>query len=166
MKEKISALMDGQLEDSEYDSCLKTLKLDRDSRASWDLYHLIGDAMRGHTAGTLTPGFAKLLEAEPVVLAPKRKTTPSKQTARWALSAAASLAAVGFVGWMAYPFFGTPAEHIATAQPRSTPAEIRVMPVQQDMDDYRLAHQRFSSGFGMSGVAPYVRNVSGGDGQR
>ena len=166
MKEKISALMDSQLDDGECDGCLKTLKLDRDLRESWDLYHLIGDAMRGHTAGTLQPGFAQRLEAEPVVLAPRRKTTPTKQTTRWALSAAASVAAIGFVGWMAYPFFGTQTEHIATAQPHNTPTEIRVMPVQQDMDDYRLAHQRFSSGFGMSGVAPYVRNVSGGDGQR
>lgn len=164
MKEKISALMDGQLEDAECEAFLKTLKLDTELRESWDVYHLIGDAMRGHSSGALSRHFSALLEAEPVVLAPRRKTT-TKQTTRWALSAAASLAAVGFVGWMSYPFFGTQNEHIATAQPLVPPVEIRAIAT-PNMDDYRLAHQGFSSGFGMPGVAPYVRTVSAEDGQR
>ncbi|HKO88676.1 MAG TPA: sigma-E factor negative regulatory protein [Burkholderiales bacterium] len=165
MKEKISALMDDQLDDGECDGCFKALKVDKELRETWNLYHLVGDAMRGHTVSSLKSSFSTALAAEPTVLSPRR-TLPIKQPTRWALSAAASVAAVGFVGWMAYPFFGPQSEQIATAQPNVPQAEVRVIPASQNMDDYQLAHQRFASGFGMSGVAPYVRNVSSGDGQR
>lgn len=163
MKEEISALMDGQLDDQSFDSSLKRLKSDPELRQSWDLYHLIGDAMRGHAAGALPRSFTDRLEAEPTVLAPRRK--PARTPMRWAMSAAAGIAAVGFVGWMSYPFFGADSTRIAAVQPAAQQAEVSVMPVAKNMDDYQMAHQRFSPNFGMSGVAPYVRTVSSDDGR-
>ena len=164
MKEEISGLMDGQFDDRSLDSALKQIKSDPELRESWDLYHLIGDAMRGHTAGALPRSFADRFEAEPIVFAPRRKSLSAPQ--RWAMSAAAGLAAVGFVGWMSYPFLGGETTHVAVAQPAPQQNEVVVLPVAQDMDDYQLAHQRFSPGFGMGGVAPYVRTVSSDDAQR
>ncbi|HKY02442.1 MAG TPA: sigma-E factor negative regulatory protein [Burkholderiales bacterium] len=163
MKEEISALMDGQFDDRSLDSSLKQIKSDPELRESWNLYHLIGDAMRGHSAGALPRSFVDRLEAEPIVFAPRK---PSRTPVRWAMSAAAGVAAVGFVGWMSYPFLGADTARVAVTQPSSQQTEVVVMPVAKDMDDYQLAHQRFSPGFGMSGVAPYVRTVSSDDGQR
>ena len=164
MKEEISALMDGQFDDRSLESSLKQLKSDPELLESWNLYHLIGDAMRGHTAGALPRSFVDRLEAEPIVFAPRKTVrTPAM---RWAMSAAAGVAAVGFVGWMSYPFLGTETARVAVSQPSPQQTEVVVMPVAKDMDEYQLAHQRFSPGFGMSGVAPYVRTVSSDDGQR
>ena len=50
MKEQLSALMDDQLDGAECDGCLRRLKDDEALRADWELYHLIGDAIRGTPA--------------------------------------------------------------------------------------------------------------------
>jgi len=48
--ERISAFMDGELEDHEAAGQVRRLKEDPELRAAWETYHLIGDALRGHTA--------------------------------------------------------------------------------------------------------------------
>jgi len=166
MKENVSALMDGQLAEHECKGCFDSLKRDAELRQSWDVYHLIGDAMRGHVSGALPRSFDERLEQEPVILAPQRKKIAP--ATRWAMSAAASLAAVGAVAWMAQPFFfGTQNEQIASVQPATQTAEAVVLPAAaHNLDDYQLAHQRFAPGLGASRVSPYVRTVAGEDGQR
>lgn len=166
MKENVSALMDGQLAEHECKGCFDSLKRDAELRQSWDLYHLIGDAMRGHTAGALSRSFDERLEREPVILAPQRKKISSPM--RWTMSAAASLAAVGAVAWMAQPFFfGGQNEQIASTQPVPQAAEVMVLPAAaHNLDDYQLAHQRFAPGLGASRVSPYVRTVASEGGQR
>ena len=58
MKEKLSAMMDDALEHGERERCVRQLEEDEELRAAWDVYHLIGDALRGHTAprSTRAPG--------------------------------------------------------------------------------------------------------------
>ncbi len=43
-KEKLSALMDGELVDK---ALIQELEQDQESRDAWQNYHLIGDVMRG-----------------------------------------------------------------------------------------------------------------------
>ena len=50
MKEKLSAMMDDALEHGERERCVRRLEEDEELRAAWDVYHLIGDTLRGHTA--------------------------------------------------------------------------------------------------------------------
>jgi sigma-E factor negative regulatory protein RseA len=103
--DKISALMDGELDAHQSDQQYTRLKQDSDARACWNTYHLIGDALRGD-AIVATNFSAKLgarLEQEPTVLAPQRsQMRPVKRNTAYALSAAASLSAVALVGWMAF----------------------------------------------------------------
>ncbi len=66
--EQISALLDGELS-IEQTRLLLYHMVDGDARECWDLYHLIGDALRGQTdraflAINLVPGISKRLENE------------------------------------------------------------------------------------------------------
>jgi len=176
MKEHVSALMDGELDESSEGRCLQVLKQDSESRESWDLYHLIGDALRGHTTGSLPRSFDERLAEEPTVLAPQRKTHHKRHHPVWmGLSVAASVAAVAYVGWMALPFYGpSPEQRAQTVASVPAPAVNVVLPasaedrsqqngvmqVSAGMNDYILAHQRFSSSAAMAGVAPYARRVN------
>lgn len=167
MKEQLSALMDGQLEDADCDGCLRRLKDDDDLREDWAVYHLIGDALRGTPSRGLSASFADKLSAEPTVLAPgaapRRKLSPRRQ-AWYALSAAASVAAVAAVGWVALPMIQPPGPTIVQG-PVTTPTTVQVtapqiVPVATGVGDYVLAHQRFAPRAAIAGIMPYVGSVA------
>ena len=163
MKERLSALMDEELGGAEADGCLARLAEDDALRETWRVYHLIGDALRGHAGHGLPPAFAQRLAGEPTVLAPRRAARPAARRTWYALSAAASVAAVALVGWMALPFFEAPAP-IAKAPEVPVIAAVSlppaVVPPAQGVNDYVLAHQRFSPSSAMGGMTAYVRTVS------
>ena len=162
MNERLSALIDGELGSPETEGCLARLDVDREFRETWGVYHLIGDALRGHAGQGLPPSFAERLAAEPTVLAPQRSAPPAPRSVWYVLSAAASVAGVALVGWMALPLFEPPTP-IATSRPAPAVAAVDVKPaavLAQGVNDYLLAHQRFSPSSVMGGMAPYVRTVS------
>lgn len=73
-QEWISALADGELANDQIDAALKKLRT-ADERASWDLYHQIGDVLRSDDMDVpLSAGFAARmaarLEAEPAMISP------------------------------------------------------------------------------------------------
>ena len=71
--ERISAFMDGELDDHEAASQVRRLKEDPDLRSAWETYHLIGDAMRGEAeySSGLVVKISARLAAEPTILAPR-----------------------------------------------------------------------------------------------
>ena len=84
----------------------------------------------------------------------------------WALSAAASLAAVALVGWVAFGPGDEP--QLARSQPPvlAVQEKPQLAPVPQvappaAANDYLLAHQGYSPRNNLQGAAPYVRTVSG-----
>ena len=158
MTENLSAWMDGELSGDEARPLPPQLKRDAGLRSDWDCYHLIGDALRGVHGQDLCAKICARLDAEPTVLAPQRRGTAEKL--RWfALSAAASVAAVAFVGWMALPGVQQDAPRIAAAPtPVAEPVPVAVA-AGEGAQDYLLAHQRYSPSSAMQGVAPYVRTV-------
>jgi sigma-E factor negative regulatory protein RseA len=100
MTQDISSLMDGELDGPEADRALRACCGDEDRKRTWYLYHAIGESLRGRAPASLampTAMFEKL-EAQPTVLAPRKRTAIS--FTRVALAAAASLATVGVVGWI------------------------------------------------------------------
>jgi len=164
--EHVSALMDGELTESQMNQQLAHLREYPDLLECWDTFHLIGDVLRGD--GTLSPAFREgvmqKLAAEPTVLAPRRPA--AKRIRTFALSAAASLAAVAVVGWLA--FFNNPvppAREIAKApQPLASPAapspQLASVPSDGTMNEYLIAHQEYSPSTTIQGLAPYIRTVS------
>jgi sigma-E factor negative regulatory protein RseA len=166
MKNEISALMDDELDPGSAGGCFQKLGQDAELVQTWREYHLIGDALRGELRPSFDERFAQRLAAEPTILAPKAMRNAAN--ARWTtvLSAAAGVAAVAIAAWVAMPAgvngdgallaakSGTPEAPVASSGPAQP------VPVAVGVDDYLLAHQRFSPASGMQGVAPYVRTVS------
>ena len=157
MTEKISALMDGELEGGAADEALELLRGDREAGDSWRLYHLMSDALRGQRQ-LLSPGFvercAARLATEPAVLAPGALPgrTPMQ---RYALAAAASLAAIALVAWLALVPQPQPQPPVAQVQPPTVTVSLP-----DAANDYLLAHQGFSPRMSLLGMAPYVRTVA------
>jgi sigma-E factor negative regulatory protein RseA len=160
--DKISALMDGELDERQAREQLARLKAEQDLARCWQTFHLIGDALRGDQA--LSHRFDQRLTArlaeEPTVLAPRRST--ARRAVAYALSAAASLAAVALVAWVALvnnPL--APQPEIAKAPAAATPpAQLASVPSDGKMNEYLIAHQEFSPSTALQGLAPYIRTVS------
>ena len=155
MKENISALMDGELDERAADPIINALRSEGESLEAWRTYHLISDAMRDTrllSAG-FTTRFAERLANEPTVIAPANlRRAPAK---RVALAAAASLAGVGLVGWLAFAPQPQAPQPVAQA-----PSSVATIPLPSATNDYLLAHQGFSPRVSLQGMAPYVRTVA------
>jgi sigma-E factor negative regulatory protein RseA len=155
MNERISTLMDGEADESELARNLVLLRSNTDLRRTWDTYHLIGDTLRGQVAPALAGRVSERLAAEPTVLAPQRRATRGRIAQR-VFSAAAGVAGVALVAWLALPGLKPEPQQVAASPPGAAPA---VTPVAVGVENYLLAHQSFSPAGAMQGVAPYVRTV-------
>src|SRR5499427_5031425 len=102
MKEKLSALIDGEL-GNEVNAHLGRLRTDPELRTAWDMYHLIGDCLRGHASPAIAPRVIARLREEPTVLAPPREKSAARRIGWYGMYAAASAAAVAVVAWTAFP---------------------------------------------------------------
>jgi len=108
MNEKISTLMDGELERDEAMQAIRQLGHDANRRDLWDQYHLIGEVLRGESTGEIARRkksadsiFARL-SIEPTVLVPAAmKTIPVEKKTRMALALAASVVTVSAIAVMA-----------------------------------------------------------------
>lgn len=158
MKDRISALMDGELDDRAAGEAIDALRRDGDAAEAWRSYHLISDAMRDTQllAEGFHARFAQRLAAEPAILAPARRTIEPR---RWLPMAAAAGAAFALVGWMAFaPEQPRAPAPVAKLQP-ATVARPVLVPIPTAANDYLLAHQGFSPRVSLQGMAPYARTV-------
>lgn len=157
MREQISQLMDGELEERAAETAFAALRRDPEAVDAWRTYHAISDAMRAMPllSEGFSARFAERLAAEPTVLAPARRAP--RPPVLWA--AAASLAAVGLVGWLAFGPQREPLAPVAMA-PKPQPVVAVTTMLPKAANDYLLAHQGFSPRVYLQGMAPYVRTVS------
>lgn len=158
MSESISRLMDGEVDATELDAVCATLT-SGEAMATWTCYHAIGDALRGEVAVTRDVGAAvwRGLAAEPTVLAPQRALPP--RPASWAWAVAATLAAVGVVGWTAYSLVDSAPAGLARVRAAGTmrAADVRQATVPTDL---LFAHQEFAPSGMLQGAGPYLRDVA------
>jgi sigma-E factor negative regulatory protein RseA len=164
MTTRISELLDGELESGEAAAALDALRAEGDARDAWRRYHLIGDAMRD--TRVVSTGFAARVAAkladEPTVMAPSRRpAVPGRQRQRWQyLSAAASVAAVALVGWVAFAPQESQTGLAVAPTAVQAPQTVAQVPPPSSANDYIYAHQGQSPRNSLQGVAPYVRMVS------
>lgn len=148
-RERVSALMDGQLRSQEFAHAVLAACDDADAQETWDTYHLIGDVLRaGATAHVqVAPDFVARvqarLQAEGVATAPVAEAIsqrpdagvvqpmPSRQPAantdsfRWKMVAGfASLAAVAAIGWNSASTVWAPATAPQLAQLAQAPQAV------------------------------------------
>ena len=166
MKNKISALMDGELSGSELEQSIQALHEGGDALETWRRYHLISDAFTDTPilSSGFSARFAERLALEPTILAPASAPVQEHKNRAWIpLSAAASVAAVALVAF-SYQALGPETPQVAQvaqvtqkAPERSKTASV---PMSGAVNDYLLAHQNYSARNSLQGVAPYVRTVS------
>ena len=167
MKQKISELMDGELEPVAAGAMLAKVADSQELRGEWMVYHAVGDGMRGSPdlSGAFLQRFCEKLAEEPTILAPHAARTLGTRLPAFAMYAAASIAAVAVVGWLAFaPQPSTSPPQVARsaavkAPPKPATAKPEVTPLKPEDRDFLLAHQAVSPSGNMQGVAPFVRTV-------
>jgi len=175
MKEKLSALVDNELDELEQRRVLGALAEDAALRRTWGRYHLVRAALRKELEFVVEPGLAERV-AEEIgrTSASSGAAFPRTFWRRAALASgtvaiAASVAAVAIFGlqWMRAPIVGT---QQLVAQSKPTPAQIaRTGAMRWDtthaeaenaLNAYLVEHNEFASHSGFGGMTPYVRVVS------
>lgn len=158
MKKEISALMDGEIFEDEAESLLEHIGRGTDAHKDWEIYHLIGDVLRqpDHIHCDLSAKVRERMRDEPTVLAP-RSHTVKRNVRTVALSAAASLAAVGVVAWMSQQIGSETLPQMAMQNNALRPVSMQIQP---KSNDYLMAHQEFSPSTDMNGGASYIRMVT------
>jgi len=177
MKDKLSALIDGDLEEQAMRPIFDGLRRDEALRRDWDAYCLIGDAIRGERTGSL--GFVDRvmagLEDEPVVFAPAALSGSAARTSLWhkLMPIAASVMGVAAVGLVAATLYSqndpvpatiavqrvaAPPVVASGGQPAVTVSRVQAL-ADDPMREYVFAHQGVSGG-PMPTAVQYVRTVS------
>lgn len=173
MKEKLSALLDGELETSEIVQTVKQTANESPMREAWGRYHLIRDVMRGQLDSLAAPGLAESvssrLKSEPSILVPRRRSGIKVKATRWVagMAVAASVAAVAIVGVRSFgPDQGSApqlfAQSVETADYlRNDGIRWKAVStdVENDLNMYLVQHSEFTPTTGMNGVMSYVRFV-------
>jgi sigma-E factor negative regulatory protein RseA len=162
MKEKLSALVDGELEGDGLHAHLGRLRTDPELQRAWDTYHLIGDALRGQISPAIADRVAARLREEPTVLAPRPGKSPSRQVGWYAMAAAAGIAAVTFVVWTDSPGWRVGSQLAGGPSSVATPAPVTLVSSvpPAEVENYLLAHRPYSHASAMQGIAPYGRSVA------
>ncbi|CAL94248.1 sigma-E factor negative regulatory protein [Azoarcus olearius] len=173
MKEKLSALLDGVLDEHAVAPTLNGLRSDSALRKEWDAYCLIGDVLRGdyHGAPDFVDKVMARVDAEPVVLAPRLAAARSPGGWRVALPLAASVMGVAAVGWVAANLHSARGDASAPLQMQrmasapvgtAVPATVTRAPVSQGEAhrEYVFAHQSMTAGGPIPGAVQYVRTVT------
>jgi sigma-E factor negative regulatory protein RseA len=145
MKEKLSALMDGELDLDSSPHLYTALRNSGEAAECWSTYHLIGDAMRGDLSMQkgLHARIMQQLEAEPVVLAPQRRLRNVLRET-YVVPMTATAAAVAFVGWMVWQSQGVA---LQSDLPQPAVAQNAISP--DVLNNYMLAHHEYASTNGM-----------------
>jgi len=157
--EQISAFADGECADAYVETTLAALRESK-GKFDWEIYHQIGDVLRADDmAINMSPGFAARmaarLDAEPTIIAPvaveRKAISATPSTKRWAISGMLAAATAAVVAFVATPQLMV----IAKKEPASMAASTSIAASTEDasedvvlrdsrIDDYLLAHQRFS----------------------
>ncbi|MCF8198404.1 MAG: sigma-E factor negative regulatory protein [Sulfuritalea sp.] len=168
MKTRISALMDGELEDHELAETLRALHKSEDLRGQWCDCQLLGAALRDERelGIDVVSRVMTALELEPTVMVPPKRSRPDWQ--RPALALAASMAGVALVVWLAL----APSDdgkaglrELAAAKPGTMVARSKEHSTPR-LQEYLVAHQTYAPAGAMVGGARNIHMVaSSGEGR-
>lgn len=158
MKNNISTLMDGELFEDEAEALFDELKRDAGAHRDWAAYHLIGDVLRQpeYIHRDVSAKVRERMQNEPTVLVPRSRGV-SQKVRNVALSAVASLMALGVVAWMSVQISPETNPQLAMQQSNLRSVSLKI---QSKSSDYLMAHQEFSPSNDMNGDAAYIRTVS------
>ncbi len=172
MNEKLSALMDGELDHVQARGAIQSLGGDDASREQWNLYHVIGEVLRGddlvnakqHDA--CTSAIFAALALEPTVLSPQMIRQPVERRTRIALAMAASVITISAVGVVAVQQQNGQVSSVQLVQ-QIAPKAVAVSKVPQTdaevrVNDYLVLHRQYANpgAFQPAGLNRDTRSVS------
>lgn len=175
--ERLSSLVDGELDPGTADSLLTALCRDTELRNEWVTLHIVGDALRSsEVAAVHAPDFCARVSAalalEPTVLAPNvsavRRSRPLRRYLAPGLAVAASAAVITFVAvpLLQSPSGVAPTQQLAvTAAPAAVPAPApevsrraaATVAKARSLDVYLAAHRELAAGVALPRATPYLR---------
>ena len=164
MRTKISALIDGELDERELREVCIALRHDEELRRACGAYVLIGDTLRRepHLASEFAGAVLDHLADEPVVLAPRGWAMPRPARREWPrslLAMAATLAGVAVVAWLGLTQQPAPPQ-LALQNAKAPATSVVMASADGDLQDYLIAHQiQSGSGF-LNSEAQQIRTVS------
>ena len=171
MKEKVSALLDGEIEPSELDTLLEELRQQPDLRKQWGRYARIQSSLHNEDGPDVADRIWAALQDEPAILAPRKSGLAShplvrRYAAGLAVAATVAAAAIGSLNWYA-PTFAPQAQLLAQAGPgkanyirtSGTHWQVDDPKLEDDLNMYLVEHGGYA---GSSGMLSYVK-VAGYD---
>ncbi len=173
MKDKLSAMLDGDLDDHSCAPVLDRIERDPELKAQWETYCLIGDVLRGEPrhGGGLTARVMANIESEPTVLAPspRRQAPENDALSRVLMPIAASVMGILAVGWVAHTLYSQPQDGVSfagAAAPiqavEASLAQVRLVAAER-LDPHReyvFLHQAMNAGGPIPRVIHHVRTVT------
>lgn len=168
MKEKISALLDGEADDLERERALRAMDGDPELYATWERYHLLGTAIRHELEVMVSPEVAQRIRAQLRDEVPVRPGVGALLRSRHALrlgAGAAIAATVAAVALLNLQPVLKPSPDLAAKRPSSTAgtklADARPARPEQlnALNPYLMQHGEFTPAAGMNGMLSYVRVV-------
>lgn len=174
--EKISALLDGELDEEEMHRVIAQVSADAQLARTWQRFHLIRAGIRREPAEpneALCARIVASLEREPVLLAPgnapARRPAASGAARRW-YALAAGLAMITATGWWLAERQGAPGlsplsdpggGQVAVLTPARVAENWRERPeMAERLNALILRHGEFTPAPGMNGLAAYAKFVS------
>ena len=170
MKEKLSALVDNELNELVERRMVAALVENQELRGTWERYHLIRAAVREELTFVVKPGFSDRVVGK--INDTGHRNGMGRQTVRvaGALAIAASVAAVAIVGLQQLQSPASSPAALATLPPAS-PLTGQVArangsywdaaqpEAENTLNTYLIEHNEFSPASGIGGMLPYVRIV-------
>lgn len=175
MTNKVSELMDGELDSKEAADIIKQLKKKDSSYGNWETYHLIGDALRQQSALSIdiSQRINDQLQSEPAILAPStfdKQSSPHKQK-KYTFSIAASIAVI-LAGWLSLQTLDEPTpiivvdNHMDNTLPMISHTSSSSIPMlvntlaPAEFNDYLFVHGEFAPGTATRGPSVYLHQVT------
>ncbi len=170
VREKLSALVDGELSDAEAVHLLDRMSHDNALKDVWERYHLVSDVLRNHlspvTSVDLVARVRHAIDDEPIILRPPKRTRDPvwKPVAGFALAASVAVVAVlgfrGFSGFDGEPVVETVAQRDPAPVVKSVGLRWNVdrPDVEERLNAYLVNHSEHT-GSAMRGMMPYARIV-------
>ena len=166
IRERLSALVDGELEEAQAGELIEHVLGDSELRLAWERYYFVTDAVRNKISevapGNLAQRVRQDVESEPVALTQRRANrVPLKPVVGLAL--AASVAALAVIG--VYTLnreeespSPQPLAQMATGDPVGMRWNVAQPTIESRLNGYLVNHSEYL-GNGMHGMHPYARIV-------
>lgn len=171
MKEKLSALVDNELDELEERRVFKALEGDVTLRRTWERYHLVRAALHQDVetvvAQDAAEKLANRLETEPSSAVSFRRHRVTRFIGTFAVAASVAAIAISGVQWIHRPL-PAPLPVLAINNPApqniirtgTTRWDMKEPDAENALNAYLVEHDEFASISGLGGMMPYVRVVS------